>query len=123
MCQVRLVLVGCLALVVTSCSSKPQNPLIDTWEGTEGSVKGTYWAFSENGNLDINLLPPPELALLEGGYKIAEQTQIELTFPNFKRAKWQGTYSFKIAGDELTLSKEGETLVLKRSPKKFSVKR
>jgi uncharacterized protein (TIGR03066 family) len=93
-----------VALCVSGCSSGSANPLVGKWETEQGGMKMGA-EFGSDGKATITMMGQK----LEGTYKVTGD-ELEWTVKDMPPTKCK----FKVSGNELQITKEGNTMTYKK---------
>src|SRR5262245_12042918 len=101
---ISLVLLTCVALLVSGCSSSPQSLIVGKWQAAAPGGKITA-EFTKDGKATLTMFGQP----LQGTYKVNGSDELEWTL-NGKTTK----HKMKVTATELELTSDGNTIVYKR---------
>src|SRR5262245_45330149 len=102
--KLAIVLVACVALLVSGCGSGPQDLIVGKWEAGEAGTKLTA-EFAKDGTAKLTILGKT----LQGTYKVNGEDELEWTL-NGKTTKAK----FKVTATELEVSNDGQTVKYKK---------
>ena len=102
--KLAVVLVACVALFVSGCSSSVQDKLVGKWEAGDAGLKITA-EFAKDGTAKLTMLGQT----MNGTYKVNGDDELEWTV-NGKTTKGK----VKVTATELEMTRDGQTVKYKK---------
>jgi hypothetical protein len=89
------ILLFLIAIIVSSCSKRPEDQIVGNWDEAGGSG---YWDFHQDGTVELRA----EGKGLSGHYAFINDSKIKLQLGGTGSALGPQVYDFTLAGDTMT---------------------